>query len=178
MTYVTPPFEANAFRAAGLAGLVPDDWRRGDLMVFQRRALALGARPTAGTSEEERWETFERGGVVIRVTDQADEGDDPRLVSIVAGDVLGTVSRRDARRAKARVWTTGNRIFGCGAPATLRRVLRGETVGSDLADEALAMIERVVETERAEYSWSRSDGRTALGTSATSTGGGRAAEDG
>jgi len=177
MTYVTPPFEANAFRAAGLGRTVPSNWRSGDLMVFQREAFALGARPTARTSDDEPWATFERGGVIIRVKEQADEGDDPRLVSIVAGDILATVSRRDARRVNARVWTSGNRIFGCSAPATLRRVLAGELVRSDTVDEALEMIRRVVETEQAEYTWSRTDDRTTLGAGATPTGRGSAAED-
>jgi len=34
------------------------------------------------------------------------------LVSLIAGDVLPTVSRRDERRRAALIWTSGNRVFG------------------------------------------------------------------
>src|SRR5712691_8552322 len=38
------------------------------------------------------------------------------LRSIVPGDVLSSISRRDPRRRKAAVWTSGNRLFGTDRP--------------------------------------------------------------
>lgn len=44
---------------------------------------------------------------------------DPQLRSIVDGNVLASVSRRDSIRAEIDVWTSGNRVFACRAPALL-----------------------------------------------------------
>ena len=44
---------------------------------------------------------------------------DADLVSIVAGDVLPSVSRRDPRRSPANVWTSGNRVFRTNNPQLL-----------------------------------------------------------
>jgi dihydroorotase-like cyclic amidohydrolase len=45
------------------------------------------------------------------------------LRSIVPGDILPSVSRRDPRRANADVWTSGNRIFACGGTSTLVTII-------------------------------------------------------
>jgi hypothetical protein len=41
------------------------------------------------------------------------------LVSLIEGDILPTVSRRDPRRRLAQVWTSGNRIFRTDNPRLL-----------------------------------------------------------
>ena len=48
---------------------------------------------------------------------------DPRLVRLVQGDILPTVSRRDDRREAADVWTAGNRIYRCDGSHILSVVL-------------------------------------------------------
>jgi hypothetical protein len=73
---------------------------------------------------EEGWheETIQR--VRIRVRDSEETYfQDPRLVSVIKGDVLPSVSRRDRRRGLADVWTSGNRVFGCSGRSTLKRIL-------------------------------------------------------
>jgi hypothetical protein len=40
-------------------------------------------------------------------------------MSLIDGDILPTVSRRDPRRRAAQAWTSGNRIFGTGNPQLL-----------------------------------------------------------
>ncbi len=42
--------------------------------------------------------------------------DEVNLISLVKGDILPTVSRRDPRRRQADVWTSGNRIFQTDNP--------------------------------------------------------------
>jgi hypothetical protein len=112
LPYLSPPFERNALRAAGIAG-APVDWRRGDLAVFARRGPDR-ERPTASRSAEGEWCDVTFSAARVRVRRAPGGGfSDPRLSPIVEGDVLPTVSRRDPRRAAARVWTSGNRVFAC-----------------------------------------------------------------
>jgi hypothetical protein len=87
----------------------------------------------------------------------AAQGQDPRLRALIAGDVLPTVSRRDHRRAQVRVWTTGNRIFGCDAPRILCALLEDwrhdrDTVdlSSDVKEEVRQQIDALVRKESLE----------------------------
>ena len=114
VSYETPFFEANALAAVGV--YVPAVWRRGDLAVYRRR-MALRGGTVAPKSPLEAWEEVEVEGMRIRV--QFGTGASASrgvLESVVRGDVLPSVSRRDLRRAKANVWTSGNRIFRTGDP--------------------------------------------------------------
>jgi len=52
--------------------------------------------------------------------------------------VLSTISRRDPRRTKADVWTSGNRIYACDRPDVLRQVIEA-TVRVSSATEAVEM---------------------------------------
>jgi hypothetical protein len=95
---------------------------------------------------------------------------DPRLISIVPGDVLDSVSRRDARRATVDVWTSGNRVFRCeatdvfglivdavsaGVPAVgyveqaLGRAVTSEE--HDHINDAVKRVIQIVDTECEEY---------------------------
>jgi hypothetical protein len=77
---------------------------------------------------------------------------------LVEGDILPSVSRRDLRRSQARLWTSGNRVFGCAAPSLLLRVLDeqdlkdgGDRPPSAWVREAREAVKTVVEREREEY---------------------------
>lgn len=130
LPYVSPPFERNALRAAGVSSY-PAEWRRGDLAVFLRFGQAshhslplLYHSPPAPLSPCPEWAEESVEGVRIRMRSQEHFRGDPRLVSLVTGDVLPSVSRRDERRPLAEVWTSGNRIFRCADTAILREVCR------------------------------------------------------
>ncbi len=154
LRYVSPPFERAALRAVGLAPYVPSDWRRGDLLVLQRTGDLVASRPVL---RNRRWTERIIGGVRIQIDDAAPQDGipDPRLISLLDNDVLPSVSRRDARRAGARVWTSGNRIFGCNAPTrlveTIDAVVAGLSPQRREDREAAEGIRALVECERAEY---------------------------
>jgi hypothetical protein len=132
IAYETPFFERNALRAAGIA--TPPQWRRGDLVVLQKvRASSL---PAPSSQRSRLWTEVAIGRMrlFIRMGGSA-AGGDTELVSIVAGDVLPSVSRRDPRRRLANVWTSGNRIFRTDNPQLLLEAAitcAGEAIGSSI----------------------------------------------
>jgi len=131
LRYLVPPFERNALRAAGVP--LRQNWRNGDLAIF----LKIGPPPSASLHRQRQpeWVETTLRGMRVRVRTSPDAPlsgfDDPRLVSLVPGDVLPTVSRRDDRRARAKVWTSGNRIFDCHGPSQLAIVLKALSTASD-----------------------------------------------
>jgi hypothetical protein len=124
LPYLSPPFERNALAAAGFRAL-PEDWRRGDLVALAATGGPRGDRPAVAACS--RWPEVAIGRVRIRVRPRADEHHgylaSPALRSIVPGDVLDSVSRRDPRRDAVDVWTSGNRVFACASPRTLLLLL-------------------------------------------------------
>ena len=170
--YSMPLFERNAFLASGIR-CVPRNWRRGDLVVMRlERPEVLEREPP--TVVKTPWKRRVVDGVKIRTFPGCSLPGfgDPRLVSIVGGDVLSTVSRRDNRRDRVQVWTSGNRVFSCVAPHSCDQILRALEGGQEplefvqgrlgrdltpaeegLVRDATCQIEQVVETERQEQEW-------------------------
>lgn len=154
--YETPFFEHNALRAAGILNVAPD-WRRGDLWVLRKIEAPVAEWP--GDLVRPTWREFAFGPVRVRVDSGASaEGFDPCLQSIVEGDVLPSVSRRDSRRMRARVWTTGNRVFACEAPAKFAEMVlqwqhspNGSV--SDADRRARTHLFELIDRERAELAW-------------------------
>lgn len=120
--YVSPAFEWNAYRAAGVSG-VPFDWRSGDLLVFAK--AEEGTRTvTYPSSRSEPWSNYAVGLMRFMLLGSGEMGPvAPTLQAIVSGDVLPTVSRRDRRLSEVRLWTSGNRVFGCQGAGELAVVL-------------------------------------------------------
>ncbi|PZP44831.1 MAG: hypothetical protein DI601_11320 [Azospirillum brasilense] len=131
IAYETPFFERNALRAAGIG--TPPQWRRGDLVVF--RKLSAPTLLAQGSSQRSRpWTevVIGRMRLFIRADGDAPTGE-TGLASVVSGDVLPTVSRRDRRRGLADAWTSGNRIFRTDNPQILLDAAiscAGEATGS------------------------------------------------
>ena len=140
LSYVTPFFERNALRAAGFTNVAPN-WRRGDLLIFERTGDSppIPINPIAHSAE---WAQANiRGATVwVRSTDQPGFID-PRLVPLVPGDILPTVSRRDDRREAADVWTAGNRIYRCDGPHILSIILHAISV----FEEPLEAVQRCLQ---------------------------------
>lgn len=109
LTYSTPFFEANALAVQGVR--VPHDWRRGDLVVLRK----IGTTQRSFSMESvrrERWIDVEidRMRLFVRRDGPCAAGE-AELRSLIDGDVLDAVSRRDPIRKRATVWTSGNRVF-------------------------------------------------------------------
>lgn len=123
LRYDSPPFEQNAWRAAGLSG-VPGDWRTGDLTIFRRRLGAGSLPPRPSGPWQPRWQSLKIWGVPLRLRPGSPKAGfaDPSLVHLLPGDVLPSVSRRDPRRRRVDLWSGGNRVFGCRSPGVLGQI--------------------------------------------------------
>jgi hypothetical protein len=133
ISYETPFFERNALGAAGICP--PPHWRRGDLIVF-RKALAPTRPPLTSAARRRDWTEVGIGRMrlLIRGGGEARSGE-AGLISLIKGDVLPTVSRRDPRRALVDVWTSGNRIFRSDNPQLVLEAAiscAGEAMGSGI----------------------------------------------
>lgn len=116
IAYETPFFERNALRTSEI--FAPPQWRRGDLVVF--RKVASQCLPAPSSQRTRQWTEVALGRMRLFIrTDGNSMRGDSELMSIVAGDVLPSVSRRDPRRTLANVWTSGNRVFRTDNPQLL-----------------------------------------------------------
>ncbi len=155
LPYDMPPFERNALRAANIVN-IHGTWRKADLWQLRKVRSASPAWP--GDVASTPWSEHRFGSVRLRINhDAPSHGDDPRLRSLIANDILPTVSRRDQRRNEARVWTTGNRIFACDSPKILCAILedwhyeRDTTeISRDIKREIRGQIDALVEKEARE----------------------------
>jgi hypothetical protein len=124
LIYESPLFEMNALKVEGIPE-ISGNWRRGDLALFQKVDDCSKVSRPAYQSSVGSWDEEQVGGVRWRIKRNCNyEIKDPTLISIVPGNVLPSVSRRDARRMHAEVWTSGNRVFGTAGSHSLRRILR------------------------------------------------------
>ena len=127
LSYATPFFEHNALRAAGFTHVAPN-WRRGDLLIFERTGDSPPG-PKNPIEHSAEWEQADIRGATIWVRTKDQLGFiDPRLAPLVPGDILPTVSRRDHRREAADVWTAGNRIYHCDGSHILSIILQAISV--------------------------------------------------
>lgn len=112
--YETPFFERNALVATGI--YPPPQWRRGDLVVF-RKSRAPQRPPPLSSARRRDWTEVSIGRMRLFIRGGGESrSEEARLFSIVEGDILPTVSRRDPRRRMVDVWTSGNRIFRTDNP--------------------------------------------------------------
>lgn len=122
LTYLSPPFEQNALHACGIPNC-PFDWRRGDLAIFSCDGVGFLPPPRAFATDLS-WQEILIGNVSLRIraTPQI-TGDDAILKTLLPGNVLHSVSRRDPLLKFVNVWTSGNRVFTCAQLSELRRIL-------------------------------------------------------
>lgn len=128
LKYISPPFEANALRAARVP-VSPSDWRRGDLAVFEcvREQINMGQ---PASIPDDPWHDVDIGRVRIKIKrPRCLEWASPIFEEIVRDDVLPSVSRRDARLGQVALWTSGNRVFGTKSPGVLRLIVEAIATG-------------------------------------------------
>jgi hypothetical protein len=178
LPYMSPLFEENALRAAGIPPC-PLDWRKGDLAIFSCFDT-LNLPSDSQHCAPEKWEEVNIGRVTIRVRSTTEETTNgaTRLRSLVAGNVLPSVSRRHHLVESVGVWTSGNRVFGLEAASVAHAVLHalaaeGRSSGVKGSgwikkgvrtlglDEVETTLRNIVETEEGELlNWrDRADGK-------------------
>ena len=148
LPYVTPPFERNTLKAEGLYTIL-EEWRRGDLAVFILTQQATIPRPLPPGEDE--WIEEVLLGMRIRIRCQQD-GDfqDPSLRSLIPGDILPSVSRREPRRRSADVWTSGNRIFACQGRHILRQIVQAVAKGQSPCEAVAASLNQPLHMQEAK----------------------------
>jgi hypothetical protein len=146
LTYETPFFEANALAAAGLFG-IPNDWRKSDLLVL--RKTGCSDRPIVAHPIQRQWRETGVGRMRLFVSGNGlntlPAG--PVMRSLLPGDVLPSVSRRDERRRQAQVWTSGNRIFASQRPDLVLAAARQARAGNNALNSNSSQLSK---TERDE----------------------------
>lgn len=132
LRYRTPFFEYRAMHAAGVH-VVPLDWRAGTLWQLTSTGIApmtpVGRHRAASAGDAAAETTIE--GVRLRVLSAAPRH--PGVLSfgsIVAGDIMPTVSRRHPSRSSADLWTSGNTVLSCSDPKLAALLLRELTDGN------------------------------------------------
>jgi hypothetical protein len=141
LPYISPPFERNALRTEGLY-TAPTQWRRSNLAVFSHTHHTATERPIVPPCEG-KWLEEVLLGVRVRIRHSDEQGfEDPSLLSVVPGDILPSVSRRDGRRGLADIWTSGNRISACRGRNVLRQILHALAVGQSAHETLAAMLNR------------------------------------
>lgn len=116
--YLTPHFEAISLRAAACGAGVPASWRRGDVLVFKRLGSFVAA--FRDSPQGAQWREVCFGPVRIKLAEQSTGAD---FGSLVQGDVLAIVSRRDPVRKRIGMWTSGNRIFTLANPLAIGQLI-------------------------------------------------------
>jgi hypothetical protein len=141
LKYISPPFEQNALLAAHHQYVQPD-WRPGVLVLFEKTGECREPRPSTDICYP-KWTEQSLLGVRWRFRpQQASIECRPVLVEAVPGDILDSVSRRDPRRAKADVWTSGNRIFACPNTASLELTTKALATGTRPDTYVSSLLER------------------------------------
>lgn len=120
LEYAMPFFEWNATRMA--EALTSPFWRHGDLAIFQKLEHDFVQRPVH-EEENEEWREIEVKSCRVRIkiaASEAEDIDEPlELEYLIGSQILPSVSRRDPRRKRANVWTSGNRILYTNNPRKL-----------------------------------------------------------
>lgn len=145
LAYLSPPFERLALMAAGYGDL-PADWRRGDLLVFRARPNRPITRRPEPVTDDVAWMAIQVPSTRIKVRiDRARVASAPvasSLQSVVDGDILPSVSRRDPRRSQVSVWTACNRVFRCDDTTVLAAIANALTARTDPVDAVASTLGR------------------------------------
>lgn len=113
--YDMPYFERNALAASNC--FPPVDWRRGDLLVFRKDA-AHRLPSWTGISRRVRWTeaVVGRMRIFVRNDRYIDENRSAALTSLIEGDILPSIKRSEPLRQRAKIFTSGNRIYTTERP--------------------------------------------------------------
>jgi hypothetical protein len=148
LRYATPFYEGCALMAADLPVLA--GWRHSDLLIFRRFSSDYTEQIE---SKREQWHATSYGslGLRIRPGESVDGLCDPRLVRLLDGDILPSVSQRDKRRDSICVWTAGNRIFGCASTEACNALAAATMQSRDSTEALEEQLGRPITAIEAQY---------------------------
>jgi cytidylate kinase len=119
LEYDSPLFEQLALAAVGVLNY-PRSWRHGDLLILRASSPLAVARPRVHQRE---WSEITIGPVRLRtLKENTGMFRDPALLSLTPGDSPVSISRRDSRKRKAKIWTSSNRVFDSAAPSLVAEI--------------------------------------------------------
>ncbi|MGH3770487.1 MAG: hypothetical protein ACRDRW_03660, partial [Pseudonocardiaceae bacterium] len=121
--YLTPHFEAVSLQAAACGASIPTSWRRGDVLLFKRLSRSVTVFQHSAhdpLSAGRQWREVHFGPVRVKLAERPTGTD---VGSLVHGDVLTTVSRRDPVRKRVGMWTSGNRVFTLANPLAISQLI-------------------------------------------------------
>ncbi len=150
--YETPYFERNALRASGIQN-IPRSWRSADLAVFAKVRDSTCKGPSFRRARD-CW-TESRMGICVRLKGDLRSFKDPRLIPIIPGNILPSVSRRNTLRGLADVWTCGNRIFACKGTGVLSLILDSMHMNESMMYIQSAIHRRLDPREKSMVSFAR-----------------------
>jgi cytidylate kinase len=131
LVYDSPLFESVSLAAVGILNY-PRCWRRADLVTLEANSPLAVARPRVS---RRRWKETIIGAVRLRILEEpAGKFRQPSLVSLTPNDSPISISRRDPRRRKAKVWTSCNRIFDTAASGLILEIARAIASGKPAVD--------------------------------------------
>lgn len=116
--YHMPHFEASSLKIAAPDLAVPDDWRTGDMLTLEKISNVPATLPVPSPAES--WHEVAFGPVRIKLRRTTP----PDLGSLVPGDVLDTVSRRDPVRERIGFWTSGNRVYSLANVDSIEKLIK------------------------------------------------------
>ena len=124
LSYRSPLFETNAFKARGLQG-VPLDWRKGDLLVFEKRATPNVDLPKV-LGKDASWKEFRVGKTRFKLQNTASDAPSTLIVPVGPTEILPSVSARYPKRKEANLVTSGNRFYRAQQTSDLLRIFEDD----------------------------------------------------
>lgn len=133
--YDTPKFE---MRSLLLSGLYCEDWRKGDLFLFQKNRSSQIPLDGVVDLKEEEWEELRLGSKKVKFLKNVDSAllfgfnwADP------TGPYLTQVSRRAEFREKINYWTSDNLALNVARLSVLKEALKELSLGKSMTDTIL-----------------------------------------
>ena len=153
LPYRAPFFEMNALRAADVTN-VPIDWRKGNMLVFQKRNNSNNVRPHSGIFNS-NWVERRVDNVRVKISTRITLATNrPTIRPASREAIIPSVSTRFEGRQNANVVTSGNRYFVTDSPELLISLCENGPNGvqNDGFAELRSQWKRILSKEQRELS--------------------------
>ena len=134
VAYESPAFELNTLSELGINCKEP--WRIADLYIFQKMRDSRHLLNVSRPKRDVRWKSCFVDGLEVKLRERTDAPDVPFRATRIArgGSTLGSVSRRDKRRARIDLWTADNIAFSISRSGPVEMFLKVAQSGRPLRE--------------------------------------------